>query len=556
MADDDVTLSATDDSSRLSAAVTVAGLAVVFVLSITSIRFAPQGTEVAAWWPAAGVGTALLVLNRFSRWPLVLLGLVVISTSGNAVAGRDLDVALTFGLTNATENLVIAVILGAALRRPWLRTAEDFRRLLLAAVVGATVAGVLAGTAVWLLLDGAFLTTLRAVLASHAASELLILPVALLLTDPRAALPVSDARRWHRAIQVIATLAVFAVVHGLQYSLPLAFVAFPFLIWGAQVLSLRALALEVLAVGVLVTVLTAEGFGPFAAAPLSPSGIGALVQLDVVVTVLIALPLALATAVRQRTQLDLSAALDRERRAVLRLQDLDRSKSRFLSNVSHELRTPLTSILGFTQVLSDGTAGTTTRSQQALLTRVEDNSRRLLDMVESLLTVAGAEPSSQALEPEAVNLGELAQEVVSSTALHRHDRTFRVQITPPVDGVPLHVAGDRAQLERLTAHLVTNAVKFTGDGGQISVSVRPEPITGATLLQVRDDGVGIPADEHDRIFDCFYRASTASSVNLQGGGIGPGRGARHRAAPRRHGDGGLACRTRHHHLGVPPDRRD
>ncbi|CAN5690018.1 hypothetical protein BH11ACT8_BH11ACT8_04250 [soil metagenome] len=498
------------------AVVVALGLATIFTLCTTSVAFAPRDSDVAAWWPAAGVATAMLLLSRPRRWMPLLLGFGVVSAAANAVAGRALDVSIAFGVTNSTENLVTALLLGALTRRPWLRTSRDFARLCAAGLVGAAVAGVLAGSTVALLLDGAFLQTLSNVLASHGAASLVVLPLALLVADPEARVPPTPSPRLVGMAQMVVALAAFALVHRIGQHLPLSFVPLPLLVWGAQVLSLRALAVEVLAAGTIITVLTAEGGGPFAAVRLSEASVGVLVQLDLAAVVLVSLPLGVVAAQRRRAQADLVVALGNEQRAVARLEELDRTRSEFLGTISHEMRTPMTSILGFTQVLSDGTAGDLTAAQHDLVRRVDRQSRRLLSMVENVLTIVRVETSSTLGATGWVEMGQVVEAAVEATQYLRWERQVDLRLLP---SSTRSIPGDRAQLVRVATNLIGNAIKFTPDGGIVHVAWR-DTSSDSVLLEVRDTGVGIPLAEQSQVFERFYRASTARNVDVQGTGLG------------------------------------
>jgi PAS domain S-box-containing protein len=282
------------------------GYVAVFVLAFLSVRFAPPGSDVATWWPAAGVASGMVVLSPPRHWPALLAGILVVTGAANAVAGRTLDVSAFFGLANASESLVLALALrlplgaGRAPRssRVPMRAPEDLPRVLVAIVAGAMTAGTLVASTVAVALDGSFVATWANVTAAHGAATLLILPLVLMVGDPQARL--SDNARALQAVQVVATLGAFALVHQSGQSLPLAFLLLPLLVWGAQVLSPRALALEAVAAGLIVTVLATAGGGPFGSdADISARARDALVQLDLVVIALVSLPLALNVSQRR-----------------------------------------------------------------------------------------------------------------------------------------------------------------------------------------------------------------------------------------------------------------
>ncbi|MDP2772140.1 MAG: PAS domain S-box protein [Nocardioides sp.] len=271
---------------------------VIFWLCVASVHYAPVGSDVAVWWPAGGLGSAMLILSPPRHWAALLAGIVVVTGAANVVAGRDPGVAAFFGVANASESLVLLAVLGVRHGRPQLRAPEDLSRLLLAMLAGAAASGTLAATTVMVLLDGSFVATWANVTAAHGAASLLIVPLALFVGDPRAR--ESDDTRTIQVVQVVATLVAFTVVHQTSEALPVAFLPLPLLVWGAQVLSPRALAAEALAAGLLVTLFTALDGGPFGSGlDLSAPVRNALVQLDLVVIALVSLPLALNVSQRR-----------------------------------------------------------------------------------------------------------------------------------------------------------------------------------------------------------------------------------------------------------------
>lgn len=294
--------------------------AAIFILSVASVLFAPGDSDVAAWWPAAGVGTGLIALSSPRRWPALLTLGVIVTGAANFFAGRDPLVSSLFGFVNATEWLVAALVLGAHRSRPFLRSRGDFALLIVAAGTGAVVVGFLAGAVVQLVLGGSLVTTMSSVTASHLASQLLVVPVMLLLSDTMARRPL-DVSRTIVVLQVISTLVVTILVHRSGQTLPLSFLPLPFLVWGALVLSLRWLALEALVVSTLVTLLASGGGGPFGnVSSVGSWATGALVQVNLVVIALVALPLALVMAERSAALIEALAGREESRRSQLELR--------------------------------------------------------------------------------------------------------------------------------------------------------------------------------------------------------------------------------------------
>jgi PAS domain S-box-containing protein len=215
-----------------------------------------------------------------------------------------------------------------------------------------------------------------------------------------------------------------------------------------------------------------------------------------------------ARAVAEAAQRDLSAQNER-------LRELDRLKDEFIALVSHELRTPLTSIRGYTELLLDGEAGDLTDDQRRFLGVVERNSHRLLHLVGDLLFLAQVEAGKLVLDVGDVDLGAVASESVETARLQAEAK--EITLTLATGPVPL-VAGDRARIAQLLDNLVSNAIKFTPERGRVDVRVRA--LDDQAILEVRDNGMGIPSGEQDFLFERFFRTTTATEQAIQGTGLG------------------------------------
>ncbi|MDQ4059131.1 MAG: HAMP domain-containing histidine kinase, partial [Actinomycetota bacterium] len=205
-----------------------------------------------------------------------------------------------------------------------------------------------------------------------------------------------------------------------------------------------------------------------------------------------------------------------EQEMVRKLQELDQAKTDFVSSVSHELRTPLTSITGYLEMLVDGDAGPLSSDQLDLLEVVDRNSQRLLMLIEDLLTLSRIESGRLGMAREPVDTVTLVAGVEKAVLPLLSGRSLDFDIDVPADLGS--VTGDFGQLERVLLNLLTNAIKFTPDGGRISLVGRG--FDGAISLSVADTGIGIPEDELDRLFTRFFRSSTAQQRAIQGTGLG------------------------------------
>jgi signal transduction histidine kinase len=196
-----------------------------------------------------------------------------------------------------------------------------------------------------------------------------------------------------------------------------------------------------------------------------------------------------------------------------RLRELDRMKDEFVALVSHELRTPLTSITGYLELVLDDPE--LSPDHRRFLDVVDRNSARLLRLVSDLLLVAQIESGKLTLDLEEVDLAGLARDAAEGLrpVADARDIDLRLEAGPVST-----LMGDPARLGQLLDNLVSNAVKFTEPGGRVVVAL------GAAgediVLAVSDDGIGIPAAEQRRLFDRFFRASTAQERAIEGTGLG------------------------------------
>ncbi|GAB3781913.1 ATP-binding protein [Nocardioides ungokensis] len=219
---------------------------------------------------------------------------------------------------------------------------------------------------------------------------------------------------------------------------------------------------------------------------------------------------------RVRAQEVLVEALEAERTAAERLREIDRVKESFVSSVSHELRTPITSIVGYLEMLEEGEFGAVSPAQADALRRVSANSSRLLLLIDDLLTLSRVEDDGLVLASRALDLRLLVQEGYDVVSPAWDGRRLDVRLELPDEPVPF--LGDRDMIERVVVNLVSNAVKFTPDGGRVALCLSTSD-DGATI-EVSDTGIGIPPEERGRIFSRFFRSTTAQKQAIPGSGLG------------------------------------
>jgi two-component system, OmpR family, phosphate regulon sensor histidine kinase PhoR len=201
---------------------------------------------------------------------------------------------------------------------------------------------------------------------------------------------------------------------------------------------------------------------------------------------------------------------------VERLRSLDRAKTDFMATVSHELRTPLTSIAGYVEILQDGTAGSLSPEQHAILGTIDRNAARLRSLIEDVLTLSKIETGSFKTVMQPVRLAEVISSAVA--AVSPGARKAKLTVISEAADPELIVNGDHEQLDRLLINLLSNSIKFTPPGGTVTVSANY--CEEAAVIQVTDTGIGVPENDKKDLFNRFFRASNAVRAAVPGTGLG------------------------------------
>ena len=211
----------------------------------------------------------------------------------------------------------------------------------------------------------------------------------------------------------------------------------------------------------------------------------------------------------------------RERTAELELakaqaESANRSKSEFLANMSHELRTPLNHIIGFTELLVDKRLGALNDVQEEFLNDVLSSSKHLLSLINDVLDISKVEAGRLDLELKDVSLRTLIES--SLMMVKEKAITHGITLMVDLDRAPALLKADERALKQIMYNLLSNAVKFTPDGGLIMVA--GESDGGSARVTVRDTGIGIKAEDLERIFNPFEQADNSASRKYQGTGLG------------------------------------
>jgi len=199
-----------------------------------------------------------------------------------------------------------------------------------------------------------------------------------------------------------------------------------------------------------------------------------------------------------------------------RLGEIAEERNRFLRHMSHELKTPLANLREGTELLLEGAVGPLGAEQREVSGILRDNSLRLQRLIENLLSYSEWQARRSGLELADVRLQPLVKAAIETYQLPINAHRLRLDLQ--VDDVALQA--DRAKLRLILDNLISNAVKFTPDGGTITVRARIGDAGREVVLDVADTGPGIPAGERDRIFEAFYQGATPQGGLVRGTGIG------------------------------------
>jgi signal transduction histidine kinase len=197
--------------------------------------------------------------------------------------------------------------------------------------------------------------------------------------------------------------------------------------------------------------------------------------------------------------------------------DANRAKSQFLTTMSHELRTPLNAIGGYVQLMEMGVQGPITEQQRQSLKRIASSQRHLLRLVNAVLDLARIEAGRLEYRLEAVDVDGMVAAVVPM--VEPQLAAGMLTLTRAVDP-RLCVRADREKAQQVLINLLTNAVKFTPEGGRVSVRARVDDSSRMVLIEVGDTGIGIPPEQLARVFEPFVQVPSHARKEREGTGLG------------------------------------
>ncbi|MCA9325640.1 PAS domain-containing protein [Candidatus Saccharibacteria bacterium] len=197
-------------------------------------------------------------------------------------------------------------------------------------------------------------------------------------------------------------------------------------------------------------------------------------------------------------------------------REVDRMKSEFISLASHQLRTPLSAIKTYSHMLIDGFMGELSASQQKALDTILSASDRMNELINLLLNVSRIEGGNITLNIKRHDLNKLMSELEKELALQAREKNIQLVFIQPKTLV--HVRTDNLIAKEVLTNLITNAIKYTPDGGKVTIRLRAR--ADSAVFSVADSGIGIPKYSQDHIFSKFFRAQNVMRTETTGSGLG------------------------------------
>ena len=189
----------------------------------------------------------------------------------------------------------------------------------------------------------------------------------------------------------------------------------------------------------------------------------------------------------------------------------------FSAMIAHDLRSPLVNIMGVVEVMIGGMFGAVTEEQKKWLLRLQANSRSLVDLVSDFLDVSKLESGYIDLNREVVNLAEIIEKGIENFRVIALDK--KISIKGSMEPALPSIHADPRRLDQVLSNLISNAIKFTGEGGDVEVSAALIDATTVNV-RVRDNGDGIPAEEIGQIFDKYRQGGNVKHSSDKGTGLG------------------------------------
>lgn len=223
-------------------------------------------------------------------------------------------------------------------------------------------------------------------------------------------------------------------------------------------------------------------------------------------------------AVQVKAPSELRELVDTVNWMAKKLQELDDMKAEFLAHISHELRTPLASIREGTQLMLDQIPGPLSPDQRETLLIMADSCERLIRLISTLLDLSKMEAGMMEYRFALTDLKRIADVSINKVRLLADRKHIKILTELPTDR--LRVPADAARIEQVLDNLLSNALKFSSEGGMVKLAMEVQPKPGLVGVSVSDTGLGIPAEDLPHIFERFYQGRGQTKPGLAGSGLG------------------------------------
>jgi len=199
-----------------------------------------------------------------------------------------------------------------------------------------------------------------------------------------------------------------------------------------------------------------------------------------------------------------------------RIAEASRMKTEFISVVSHQLRSPLTNLKYSLEILTSGKLGKIEKKEKEYFEILEENIKRMGDLINDLLTISRIETGKLPLKKEMVSLEEVTKKLILK--FKSYAEASRVRIWLEVEENLPKVLGDRLWVEQVVENLLDNAIRYIKGGGEVKIKIYKD--SKKIYFEIQDNGVGIPKEEQKFIFQKFFRAQNVLKYQTEGSGLG------------------------------------
>jgi signal transduction histidine kinase/CheY-like chemotaxis protein len=484
---------------------------IYFVAGKLALNLAFLHKSASPVWPPAGIALAALLVLGFRVWPAIFVGafFVNLTTVGNSFT--SLGIASGNTLEAICGAWLVTRFAGGArvFDRP-----QDVFKFALAVLISTTLSptfgiGSLAvgGFAQWSNYWPIWLTWWL----GDASGDLVIAPLLLLWSVG------ATQRKWNRkqALEVSVLLLLLVVLAETVFggwfpisahNYPISFICGPIVIWTAFRFTPRETATGIFVLSAIAIWGTLHGFGPF----ILQSENQSLLMLQAWTAALTITAMAIAAAIAERNRAQ--ASIEQQKDAV---EAANRTKDNFLAMLSHELRTPLTPVMAALDVLEvDGARSPEAKNSLSMIRRNVELESQLIDDLLDLTRIA---KDKLQLRFGPLDAHEVINNVVEICRPEAQARNLTLHLN--LRSGAHHVSGDAAKFQQIVWNLLKNAIKFTADNGEITIS-SSNPETQLIAIAVHDTGIGIEPEIMNRIFDPFEQGERAFQRRYGGLGLG------------------------------------